>query len=140
MDARGTFKIGASTYEVVTTKDMDYDEAQLVKGVTGGMSLGAYERGLADGDPDSWFAQAFIAIRRMKPNTTPEMVRDLLRAQPGGIVAIYSSVEKVKPEDDAIPPASQPPSGDGSSGDDSKNDEPEPSSLEATHATSGSQL
>jgi hypothetical protein len=132
---KGTFKIGDSTYELVSTADMDFQEARLVKRVSGGMSLGQFEARLSDGDPDAWLAQVFIAVRRTTPNVTVQQVEQLLSGQK--LVTIYESVEETPGEQ--LPPVSVPPSNANGSSDETQNDASGGGSSAAILETSGSQ-
>lgn len=136
MDATATFKIGESTYEVVSTQDMDFEEARIVKRLTGGMGLGTYEAAIADGDPDAWFAQVFISLRRTNPQITEKKVEELLSGQK--LVAIYKSLERVE-EVEPDPPASLPPSAAAANSNGDNAGGNTRSSLEETLETAGSQ-
>jgi hypothetical protein len=107
MDEKATFKIGESLYELVSTQDMDFEEARIVKRLTGA-GLGSFELGILDGDPDAWFAQVFIALRRTNPRITEQQVNELLSGQK--LVAIYRSLKE--PEGDEPSPPASPPSSD----------------------------
>lgn len=134
MDASATFQIGESTYEVVSTRDMDFDEARIVKRLTGA-GLGSYELAIADGDPDAWFAQILISLRRTNPRITEQQVNELLEGKT--LVAIYKSMKEAE-EDEPVPPVSAPLSDDAGGDAEQKNDDEQHAISVETPATAGS--
>ena len=128
---RATFRIGESSYELVSVQEMTWPELRVLKSIAG-MSPVKAEEGLLEADPDAWFAFAFVSIRRTAPQLTRERLEQML--QENKLVAIMESLEAGE-MDPPLPPEPAPTSVEPTS----TGAEPsgEPTQLSSTPATSG---